>query len=195
MTKTLDYYNANAEAFIEGTLNADMSKVRQTFTKYLETGAHILDAGCGSGRDSLAFKEQGYVVTAIDGSKEICKKAAALLGQPVRTRTFKEIEDVNTYDDIWACATLLHVPSSEMVEVFRHLVAALKEDGVLYVSFKYGVFEGERNGRYFNDYNEEKFKEVLQHFPELCMLEKWTTDDVRVDRTEQWLNMIFKKKY
>lgn len=37
------------------------------------------------------------------------------------------------------------------------MVRALKNNGIIYTSFKYGTFEGERNGRYFTDMNEEKF--------------------------------------
>ena len=190
MINTLTYYNENADTFIEGTLNADMSQVQNKFISYLKEGSHILDAGCGSGRDSLAFKKAGYTVTAIDGSVALCEKASKLLGQPVEHRMFQEMIEENVYDGIWACATLLHVPSSESVEVFRRLTLALKEGGIFYASFKYGTFEGERGGRFFNDYTEEKLSEVLAHFPELHIIEKWITDDVRAGRTERWLNVI-----
>ena len=193
MTETLTYYNKNADNFIEGTLNADMSQVQNKFTSYLKAGSHILDAGCGSGRDSLAFKKAGYRVTAIDGSEALCEKASHLLGQPVSHRIFQEIDEENIYEGIWACATLLHVPSNEIIEVFKRLSLALKEEGTFYASFKYGTFEGERGGRFFNDYTEEKLGKVLIHFPELQIVEKWITEDVRPDRKEQWLNVILKK--
>ncbi|MEG2091102.1 class I SAM-dependent methyltransferase, partial [Niameybacter sp.] len=118
MNQTLNYYNTNAQDFIAGTLNVDMSELRNTFTKHLPQEAYILDAGCGSGRDSLAFKEAGYMVTAIDGSEAMCQQTEALIGQPVRHMVFQEVEDVQLYDGIWACATLLHVPDDEMVDVF-----------------------------------------------------------------------------
>ncbi|MEG2303755.1 MAG: class I SAM-dependent methyltransferase, partial [Niameybacter sp.] len=130
MNQTLNYYNTNAQDFIAGTLNVDMSELRNTFTKHLPQEAHILDAGCGSGRDSLAFKEAGYMVTAIDGSEAMCQQTEALIGQPVRHMVFQEVEDVQLYDGIWACATLLHVPDDEMVDVFTRLARALKDGGI-----------------------------------------------------------------
>lgn len=195
MELTLNYYNTNAKNFIEGTLNVDMSELRHKFLSYLPQAAYILDAGCGSGRDSLAFKEAGYRVTAMDGSEAMCNQTAELIGQPVRQMIFQEIEDVNLYDGIWACATLLHVPEEDMVDVFRRLSRALKNEGILYASFKYGDFEGERNGRYFSDYTEERFAKLLAHFPELLLVEQGITVDKRPDREEKWLNVIVRKTF
>lgn len=193
MIDTLTYYNENADTFIEGTLRVDMSQIQNKFTSYLKEGSHILDAGCGSGRDSLAFKQAGYTVTAIDGCAALCEKASELLGQPVRHILFQEITEEDVYDGIWACATLLHVPSSEIIEVFRRLTLALKEGGIFYASFKYGDFEGERNGRYFTDYTEERFATLLEQFPEFTQLEQFITIDQRPDREERWLNVILRK--
>lgn len=193
MELTLNYYNTNAKDFIEGTLNVDMSELRHKFLSYLPQAAHILDAGCGSGRDSLAFKKAGYKVTAMDGSEAMCNQTAALIGQPVRKMIFQEIEDIDCYHGIWACATLLHVPEEDMVDVFRRLSRALKNEGILYASFKYGDFEGERNGRYFSDYTEERFAKLLAHFKELVIVEQGITVDKRPDREEKWLNVIVRK--
>ena len=55
MDNNIEYYNKNAEAFFEGTVNADMSLWRDKFEKYVTDGGRILDAGCGSGRDSRAW--------------------------------------------------------------------------------------------------------------------------------------------
>lgn len=195
MSQTLNYYNTNAKDFIEGTLHVDMSGLRSKFLSYLPSAAHILDAGCGSGRDSLAFKEAGYQVSAIDGSEAMCNQTVALIGQPVRQMIFQEIEDVNLYDGIWACATLLHVPEEDMIDVFSRLSRALKVGGILYASFKYGDFEGERNGRYFSDYTEERFARLLAHFKELEMIEQGITVDKRPDREEKWLNVIVRKTF
>nr|WP_307993157.1 class I SAM-dependent methyltransferase [uncultured Niameybacter sp.] len=193
MNSTLNYYNTNAKDFIEGTLNVDMSEIRNKFLGYLPLDAHILDAGCGSGRDSLAFKEAGYRVSAIDGSMEMCKQTEKLLGQPVRQMIFQALEDVSLYEGIWACATLLHIPHDEMVDVLVRLSRALKPEGILYASFKYGEFEGERNGRYFTDYTEERFATLLAQVPAFTMLEQFITIDQRPDCEERWLNVIIKK--
>ena len=83
VNSTIDYYNSNAKEFCKGTLYVDMSQCHNMFLKYMAPNGHVLDAGCGSSRDSRAFKELGYEVTAFDASEEICRLATEYLGQEV----------------------------------------------------------------------------------------------------------------
>lgn len=194
MNKTLDYYAHNAELFVADTGAVDFSAVRNRFLAKLQSGASILDLGCGSGRDTEAFLERGFAVTAADGSPELCALAEARTGIPVRRMLFRELDDRETYDGIWANASILHVPSAELPEIFRLVVTALKAGGVLYISFKYGTFEGDRNGRYYTDHTEETFAAFLTGFPELNVEEQWISGDVRPGRSaEKWLNTILRK--
>lgn len=70
-THTLAYYNIHAEEFYQSTLNIEFSAMQNSFLSKLKTGAYILDFGCGSGRDTKYFLEQGFHVDAVDGSSEI----------------------------------------------------------------------------------------------------------------------------
>lgn len=81
MDNNVEYYNKNAQSFYEGTVNADMSLWRDKFESYIPDGSRVLDAGCGSGRDSRAFKQHGYSVVAFDASSEMCRMASELIGQ------------------------------------------------------------------------------------------------------------------
>ena len=82
-----------------------------------------------------------------------------------------------------------------MDSVFQKMEKALKKDGILYVSFKYGTFEGERNGRYFTDMTEDTLKELTEKIPNLVQEEQWITSDVRPGREdEKWLNIILRKQ-
>ena len=202
--RTLSYYDENASAFCEGTRNADMSEMRRRFLRYLKPGALILDAGCGSGRDSKAFMESGYRVVALDGSKEMCRQASKYLGQEVQCRRFEEIDERNVYDGIWACASLLHVPHELLPKVIARLIAAPVDGGVLYASFKYGgdKMKGEREAgeRYFTDLTEDGWKKVLEEAEEemkgsrLETVECFVTGDVREGRGEEkWLNVVGRK--
>ena len=74
--RTVDYYNENAQSFFETTVNADMSLQLEDFIKLLPAGGYILDAGCGSGRDSLELKNRGFKIEAFDASKEMCRRAS-----------------------------------------------------------------------------------------------------------------------
>ncbi len=50
--QTLEYYNRAPDAFVSGTLAADMSDTQARFRASLPQGAFVLDFGCGSGRDT-----------------------------------------------------------------------------------------------------------------------------------------------
>ena len=176
----------------------DLGLVNEVFSKdilsHLPEGALILDFGCGSGRDMRYFLGKGFRVEAADGSEELCRLASVYTGIPVKQMLFQELEETEKYDGIWACASILHLRREELPEVFRKMYRALKPGGILYVSFKYGDFEGERNGRYFTDMTEETAEELLESVPELKIKERWVTGDVRAGRgAEKWLNMILRR--
>ena len=194
MNSTLDYYNKNAATFAEGTVSVDFAETRERFLAKLPSDASILDLGCGSGRDTKAFLQRGFRVTAVDGSPELCALAAAYTGIPVRHMLFSELDEREAYDGIWACASILHVPSAELPDIFRRMITALKPGGTIYASFKYGTFEGIRYGRLYNDFTEESFAEFLRQFPELSLVDQWLSNDPRPGReAEQSLNIIMRK--
>ena len=194
MDKTLDYYDRIAEDFAADTRDADVGELHALFLSHLPAGARILDLGCGSGRDSRLFRDKGYEVVAVDGSREFCKIASALIGQEVLCRTFEELDFEEDFDGVWACASILHVPSERLPGVIARISRALKVGGFFYASFKYGVFEGERNGRYFTDLNEAGFAALIAASPEFEIIETRVTSDVRPGRAEEkWLNVVVRK--
>lgn len=193
MEQTISYYDEHAEEYCAATVNADMSFCRNRFMSYLPVGTHILDAGCGSGRDSKIFLEKGFNVTAMDASEKMCKEAAKLLGQDVLQCTFQEMDFQNVFDGIWACASLLHVTRSDIDFVLQNLKKALKDNGVLYLSFKYGNEERMAQERFFNDYNEKLLRDVLENNG-FTVMDIFTTEDVRKSRSgEMWVNAFAKK--
>ena len=194
MDQTIDYYNLNAENFIENTQNVDMHLAQDKFLHLLNEGTAILDFGCGSGRDTKYFLDKGCRVTATDGSAELCRRASVFTGIEVQEMLFQELDDIDTDDGIWACSSILHLPKNELLLVIRKMSDALKNTGVIYTSFKYSDFEGVRNGRYFTDFTEDSFKEFIAEIPELTIEDYWITDDVRPRRgDEKWLNLILRK--
>lgn len=194
-THTINYYNSNATEFVSGTVSVDFEATQKKFTDRLPQGAMILDFGCGSGRDTKYFLEQGYRVEATDGSVELCKLASEYTGIEVKHMLFQELSEVEAYDGIWACSSILHLPLKELADVMRKMVTALKDNGIIYTSFKYGTFAGERNGRYFTDMTEETFADFLKLIDNIQIEEQWITSDVRPQRGEEkWLNLILRKK-
>ena len=159
-----------------------MQIAQDRFLQLLGEHASILDFGCGSGRDTKYFLENGYDVTATDGSAELCKLASAFTGIDVQEMLFQDLDSVNVYDGIWACSSILHLPKGDLFPVLKKMCKALKENGIIYTSFKYGEFEGEHNGRYFTDFREDTFQKFIKEIPELVIVEQWITSDVRPGR-------------
>ena len=194
MDKTIEYYNQNADMFVQGTRLVDFTVVQERFAKILPVGSRILDFGCGSGRDTKYFLEKGYRVEATDGSSELCKLASDFTGIEVKEMLFQDLDTRGKYEGIWACSSILHLSKRELLPVIRKMCDALKDNGVIYTSFKYGDFEGERNGRYFTDFTEDTFDKFIKVIQELTIEEEWITSDVRPGRGEEkWLNLILRK--
>ena len=193
--KTLEYYNKNADNFAKTTIDVNFYETQKHFQELLPEHGYILDFGCGSGRDTKYFLEQGFYVDATDGSEEMCHIASNYTGIQVRRLLFEELDENKKYDGIWACASILHLPKKQLREVLKNMYAALKSKGWIYTSFKYGEFEGERNGRYFTDFTTYTFKDFIHDMHGLKIEEHWITGDVRPGRGEEkWLNLLLQKK-
>lgn len=195
LNKTINYYDTNAKEFVEGTLNVDFKATQDKFINRLPAKGYILDFGCGSGRDTKYFLAKDFNVDAIDGSIELCKIASEYTNIKVRHMYFNELSIVNKYDGIWACSSILHLSLDDLVDVFKRMSKALKGEGIIYTSFKYGDFSGERNGRFFTDMTEDSFAKLIANVEHLKVEEQWITADVRPQRgNEKWLNLILRKK-
>lgn len=206
MNQTISYYDKNAEEFCRATRDSDMSFCRDKFLYLLEqknhigvnqsdkSNIHILDAGCGSGRDAKAFLDAGYQVTALDASRKICEEAGKLLKQEVLCIEFGKLQFWQEFDGIWACASLLHVSYTEIDKVLKRFWDALKDEGILYASFKYGRGMRIDKDRVFYDYEETALENLMI---DNCFLAEdiFVTQDVRKDREkEQWINVLAEKK-
>lgn len=194
MNPTLTYYNQKASDFTADTRDVIFTEIQDMFLGYIASQGKILDFGCGSGRDTKYFLEKGYEVDATDGSEELCRIASDFTGISVQHMLFEELDAVEEYDGVWACASILHVEKKQLPDIFRKMAAALKENGTLYASFKYGDFEGVRNGRFFTYLTEETLGELIKVIPQLSVEKLWISSDVRAGREEErWMNLILKK--
>lgn len=191
---SITYYDQHADAFIAGTLDVQMQSLYDKFLPHLPAGGHILDAGCGSGRDSRYFLQQGFVVTALDASWPLVLHARTLTGLSVLHCRFDEFVAEQPLDAIWACASLLHVPQAELLLVMDHLARQLRRGGLFYCSFKYGVGEVSRDGRSFTHLDESGLAALLTKLP-LSVVECWQTADLRPGRQEEcWLNVLLRRE-
>lgn len=191
---SIDYYERYANIYYENTVNIDMSEIMDKFVELLPENADVLDLGCGSGRDAIALEETGCYVTLLDGAAEMCKLAEIAADKDVLHMRFDEMEFEEVFDGIWACASLLHVSRKEIDQIMSKVCAALKPEGILYVSFQYGEKEEVRDGRLFSDYTPESLEEMLRRNRQFEILDIWITEDVRERKGKQWVNALVKKR-
>ncbi len=195
VNKTIDYYNMNAKNYFKQTVDAKMQENQNRFLSYLKPNSTILDFGCGSGRDIKYFMECGHDVSGIDGSIQLCQLAKEYTHCiNIECINFLDYEMKDMYDGIWACASLLHLNNNELIITIKKMIDACKHRGVIYMSFKYGDFEGIRDQRYYIDMNEQRINHLINNYKELHIEDIWTSKDVLKSRGEQiWMNIIVKK--
>src|SRR4051812_18011344 len=106
---TIDRYDRRAALFAAQTAELDMRALYERFLKHVQPGGRILDAGCGIGRDAVAFAQRRFSVTAIDASAAMVRTAMASAGPQVTVKQmrFEDIDWHDEFDGIWACASLL----------------------------------------------------------------------------------------
>jgi len=162
MNNTLNYYNKNAELYFKQTVEADLEENYNRFLSKIAKNSYILDFGCGSGRDSKFFIENGYKVKAIDGSKQMCELARKYINQEVECMDFSELSDEDTYDAIWACSSILHVKEEELPNILAKMVRALKSNGIIYMCFKKGEGYKIVEEKYYNFLTKHELEKILQ---------------------------------
>ena len=193
--ETLNYYNENAKEYFETTKNLKTTEIYKQFLSMVKPSGKVLDLGCGSGRDSLYFKNAGFDVTSVDGSIELAKEAEKLINQEVIVSKFEDFKSEERFDGIWACASLLHVRRENIEEVLRNLADNLNKGSVFYLSFKYGDDEYiDERGRYFNCYKEEGFEKMVSSIKEYKVKSMYKTGDSLGGRANlTWLNIILER--
>jgi len=161
--ETLEFYNRNAESYVKSTINLNMKENCDIFLSYLKKNALICDLGCGSCRDTIYFRNKGFSVIPIDGSKQIALEAEKLTGQKVICQNFLDFNYENKFDGIWACASIHHLQKPDFTKVMEKIENSLKENGILYFCAKFGTTERvDDKGRVFLDFNENNFSEFLE---------------------------------
>ena len=194
--QTLDYYERNAEKYSNATAGARLSDRYRLFLCGLPKDARILDAGCGSGRDSAAFLRMGYDVSAFDECPALCRLSTKRTGVSTRQLRFQEFDEIEKYDGIWACASLLHVTKVELPECVSRLIHGLKPGGAMYMSFKHG--SGERiapDGRFYSDLTSGDLQSLLSEMAGIRTEKLWSAmgTDVYGDPT-RWVNAVVRKR-
>jgi SAM-dependent methyltransferase len=189
---TIDYYNENAVGYVANTIDLDMSSIYCEFERLIPSRCKILDLGCGSGRDSAYFTRTGKDVISIDASEKMCEQARKYTDNPVFQKRIEDLDYEEEFDAIWACASLLHISRDHISEVIQKLFLALKKNGILYASWKYGDLDTVQTERLFSNYDEHGLKNIFEAANGLSIVKMWVTEDVS-GRKEKWINVLARR--
>lgn len=194
LTSTSSYYRVNATSYCEETVDYDLLDIYPQFLEHLPDNAHILDLGCGAGRDSKAFLNAGYIVTAMDASRDVAAYAEEIIGQPVLVNRFQEMSFCDQFDGVWASASLLHCTREQITDVLHRVGQSLKSNGVAYMSFKWGDEETfDDRGRYFNNYTLESLHKLIGNIACLEIIKEWTENKLLREDKQKWVNVLVRR--
>ena len=188
------YYSTNAIEYCEETSKFDVGDIYRPFLEHLSPGSHILDLGCGSGRDSKAFREMGYNVTSVDGSAEVAAWASAFTGCSVTVKEFQEIDYQEEFDGVWASASLLHCHQDQLQDVILRIVESMKSKAVAYMSFKWGGSPSiDDRGRHFTNQTTKSLGLLLGNVENTEILEIWESEMTLRGQPQKWSYAIIRK--
>ncbi len=192
---TVSWYDENAALYDYNANRCNPKNDMGAFLSALPAGAKILDAGCGNGRDVARMMEMGYEVGAFDASKEMCRLTAERTEGKVVPRQirFSEYDDApDSWDGIWAMASLVHTPADEIADVVAKLKASLKPGGVFFASMKAGdAPEIMPDGRRIMRVNEDVIRECFVGDGDVCVARREAKGSTGV--MDVWLNVMFTK--
>lgn len=194
MQSTIDYYNRNADSYYWTTVGIDMSKLRNMFASYLPAEARVIDLGCGSGRDVMAFCDMGHDACGLDAAKDLVEIAKERLDIKVVLGDMSTWKAGEPYDGIWCCASLIHLDDKEKERFFDNLKHNLKPGGVIYISVKEGIKTGtDEEGVYTGNCTEAELKNYLSGAG--CEIaDSVVTEDEMRRPGVKWLNVIARKR-
>lgn len=198
MNNNVNYYNKNCNEYINSSLKLNMDAMIDRFSLYgnLSKGAKVLDAGCGSGRDSIYMSSQkGFNVSAFDASLEMVNSLKEKENIDVKHLQFSEFKETEKYDGIWCCASLLHVHFDEFEDAISRLIVGLKSGGILYFSIKQaeeGVKEWNIGERSFYHPGKEVIDNIAKRF-NLSLVDFYCTGKIG-DISQTFENYFFVKQ-
>jgi ubiquinone/menaquinone biosynthesis C-methylase UbiE len=129
---------------------------------------HIVDIGCGTGRDMAWFESQGANVTGIDLSMGMLTYARKKVTSGLFLMNMRQLGFRNAcFEGAWCCASLLHLPKSETVVALGEIHRILKSGGMLVLSIQEGNGEGWEDSfvpgveRFYARYQANEMSEIL----------------------------------
>ena len=188
--RTVATYETIAESYMASHTNGSWQReALDRFSAALPPPARLLEVGCGPGRDASMLREAGYAVLALDRSRAMLGLAESS-GAPRLQADSRALPLCDgSVDGVWANASLLHLPRTELVIALTEIRRVLRPGGVFYSSFKRGHGQRESaDGRWFAFYQPAEVARLLAGAG-LIVADQWERADHRPSH-EPWIMSV-----
>lgn len=188
-----NYFSVTAEEYAEAYSMENMTpEFIEVLDRFVEkmNGGKVLDAGCGFGKDTEYFHENGLKAVGVDLAEGMIKYARENGNAEYQLMNVKELEfNDGSFDAVWCNTVMQFFPPEEMIEALEELQRVLKPGGILYTTFKEGEDYVIRQENEFSEEDElkryripeEKAREILEkQGHEILELEKTQLNDMTV---------------
>lgn len=196
--ETIAWYDRTADAYVADTLSRNPFALRSAFIARMPESGAVLDAGSGSGRDTLAFLKAGLDVDAFDASEALALRSSRLTGRPTKVARFETYAGPKAhYNGVWAFASLLHVRGADLPDALSRLAAVLKPGGWMFANFKFGRGERvDRFGRRYTDMTMEDLRAHLAQSGQWAVVETETqTADAAFGSPTAWVDVFAQRAH
>lgn len=137
--KMQDFYQKNYQAYHEKTFSIDPSSFLKPLARRLPAEAFILDVGCGSGRDLLWMKKQGFDVIGFERSPGLAELARDNAGCEVIEGDFETYDFSSILvDAVLLVGALVHVPHEKLPDVFLNIKSVIPDGGSVLITLNEG---------------------------------------------------------
>ncbi len=190
------YYSTQYTQYHEKTFHIDPSSFLAPFAKQLKPGAHVLDIGCGSGRDLLWLVKKGFRATGFEASPGLAALARRNANCTVIEGDFESFDfSTLSADALLLSGALVHLPHDQMESVLRNILQALtnQTEALVYLSLKEGG-EGytDAHNRTFYLWQDPDIRSVFRKLS-LHVMDCTRTSSV-LGTGEAWLGYVLKKR-
>jgi 2-polyprenyl-3-methyl-5-hydroxy-6-metoxy-1,4-benzoquinol methylase len=183
-SKTIETYNKEAQAISERHKAAKPERLYTLAQTFFKKGATTIDLGCGMGRDTNWLNQNGYPTVGYDASIGMLQEAKKYYPNlEFKTATLPDlIIPEATFENLFCCAVLMHVPRSDLLSAVENILNAVKPKGHIVLSYRSGA--GENDGRLFETYHPEQIAQLFESLGSKVIL---------TETEGTWHNLVIEK--